>query len=216
MKAVLETYPELEFFPGSELHLLDGLRKGAAGVISATANVSPGPMRALFDSWEKPGRRRAAGEDLRAAQAVQAYPVIPLLKALVAHYRERRAVGRAAPAVRDARRGDRQEGDRRAGREARPQARVRRGGLIASPHPGPTASGVVADRRLAPDRGPSPLDVAADEDLPRDPADCSDAPSEIAARTQPRRSACATSNCPAARPSMRATACARRRIRWRA
>ena len=89
MKAVLEAYPELEFFPGSELHLLDGLRKGAAGVISATANVSPGPMRALFDSWEKDaGKADAQQERISALRnAVQAYPVIPLLKALVAHYR---------------------------------------------------------------------------------------------------------------------------------
>jgi 4-hydroxy-tetrahydrodipicolinate synthase len=89
MKAVLETHPDLEFFPGSELHLLDGLRNGAAGVISATANVTPGPMRALFDSWEKD----AAGAEAQQASisalrnAVQAYPVVPLLKALVAHYR---------------------------------------------------------------------------------------------------------------------------------
>ena len=90
MKSVLEAYPDLEFFPGSELHLLQGLRHGSAGVISATANVSPGPMRKLFDSWEKD----AAGADAQQEKisglrnAVQAYPVIPLLKALVAHYRE--------------------------------------------------------------------------------------------------------------------------------
>ena len=89
MKAVLETYPELEFFPGSELHLLDGLRKGAAGVISATANVSPAPMRALFDSWEQDAGKADAQQQRISAlrNAVQAYPVIPLLKALVAHYR---------------------------------------------------------------------------------------------------------------------------------
>jgi 4-hydroxy-tetrahydrodipicolinate synthase len=88
MKAVLEAYPDLEFFPGSEVHLLQGLRAGASGVISATANVSPGPMRALFDSWKDDGAdaKQAAITSLR--NAVQVYPVIPLLKALVAHYRE--------------------------------------------------------------------------------------------------------------------------------
>ena len=88
MKAVLETYPDLEFFPGSEMHLLQGLRAGAAGVISATANVSPGPMRALFDSWEKPGADEQQAKISGLRTAVQAYPVVPLLKALVAHYRE--------------------------------------------------------------------------------------------------------------------------------
>lgn len=88
MKTVMETYPDLEFFPGSELHLLQGLRAGAAGTISATANVAPGPMRALFDSWEKPGADEQQEKISALRQAVQAYPVIPLLKALVAHYRD--------------------------------------------------------------------------------------------------------------------------------
>ena len=87
MKAVMEAYPELEFFPGSEMHLLQGLRAGAAGVISATANVSPAPMRALFDSWEKPGADAQQEKISALRMAVQAYPVIPLLKALVSHYR---------------------------------------------------------------------------------------------------------------------------------
>ncbi len=89
MKAVMEAYPELEFFPGSELHFLQGLRMGAAGVISATANVNPAPMRALFDSWEKPEAGADSQQEKISAvrHAVQAYPVIPLLKALVAHYR---------------------------------------------------------------------------------------------------------------------------------
>ena len=41
--AILETYPGFEVFPGSEIFLLDGLRKGAAGCISATCNVSAAP-----------------------------------------------------------------------------------------------------------------------------------------------------------------------------
>ena len=90
MAAVMKAHPELEFFPGSELHMLQGLRAGAAGVISATANVSPGPMRKLFDSWEADAGAADAQQDKISGlrNAVQAYPVIPLLKALVAHYRE--------------------------------------------------------------------------------------------------------------------------------
>ena len=88
MAAVMKAHPELEFFPGSELHMLQGLRAGAAGVISATANVSPGPMRALFDSWQKDGADAQQDKISGLRNAVQAYPVVPLLKALVAHYRE--------------------------------------------------------------------------------------------------------------------------------
>ena len=88
MQAVLKAHPELEFFPGSELHLLQGLRAGAAGVISATANVAPGPMRKLCDSWQKDGADAQQEKISALRNAVQAYPVIPLLKALVAHYRD--------------------------------------------------------------------------------------------------------------------------------
>ena len=88
MQAVMSAHPELEFFPGSELHLLDGLRAGAAGVISATANVSPGPMRELFDTWQQPGADEQQAKISALREAVQAYPVIPLLKAIVAHYRQ--------------------------------------------------------------------------------------------------------------------------------
>lgn len=88
MKTVMELYPDLEFFPGSELHLLQGLRAGAAGTISATANVAPGPMRALFDTWEKPGADAQQEKISALRNAIQAYPVVPLLKALVAHYRD--------------------------------------------------------------------------------------------------------------------------------
>ncbi|HXF53628.1 MAG TPA: dihydrodipicolinate synthase family protein [Hyphomicrobiaceae bacterium] len=88
MKAVLEAHPKLEFFPGSELHLLQGLQAGSSGVISATANVAAGPMRELWDDWRgaEAERQQAAISALR--HAVQAYPVIPLLKAIVAHYRK--------------------------------------------------------------------------------------------------------------------------------
>ncbi len=90
MEAVLTTYPDLEFFPGSEAFLLNGLRCGSAGVISATANVNPGPMRALFDSWHDDVDAAEAQQAKISAlrKAVEGYPVIPLLKAIIAHYRD--------------------------------------------------------------------------------------------------------------------------------
>jgi 4-hydroxy-tetrahydrodipicolinate synthase len=86
-KAILDKFPEMEIFPGSEAFLLDGLRSGAAGVISASANVNPGGLRKVFDNWK--------GTDADALQArisgvrkvLQSQPMIPLLKAVIAHYR---------------------------------------------------------------------------------------------------------------------------------
>jgi 4-hydroxy-tetrahydrodipicolinate synthase len=87
MQAVLEAHPDLEFFPGSELHLLQGLKAGTAGVISATANVAAKSMRRLWDDWKGGEAERMQSSISALRHAVQAYPVIPLLKAIIAHYR---------------------------------------------------------------------------------------------------------------------------------
>lgn len=88
MKAILEAFPGFELFPGSELYMHDALRAGAAGVISATANVSGRMMRALYNDWN--GAEAAHQQEMISAlrKTVQSYPVIPVLKALVAHFRE--------------------------------------------------------------------------------------------------------------------------------
>jgi 4-hydroxy-tetrahydrodipicolinate synthase len=87
MKTMLETVPDLEFFPGSEVFLLPALRMGAAGTISATANIAPGPMRRLFDDWQAGGAEKLQEDIIATRNTVQAYPVVPLLKAVIAHYR---------------------------------------------------------------------------------------------------------------------------------
>jgi 4-hydroxy-tetrahydrodipicolinate synthase len=88
MKAIRDAYPDFELFPGSELYLLDGLRAGAAGTISATANISAGAMREVYDNWQGASADALQAKVSAMRKAVQAYPVIPLLKALIAHYRQ--------------------------------------------------------------------------------------------------------------------------------
>jgi 4-hydroxy-tetrahydrodipicolinate synthase len=85
--AMLAAYPEFDVFPGSEVFLLDGLRHGAAGCISATCNVSAAAIRRVYDTWQAADAdaRQAAITALR--KAIQAFPMIPALKALIAHYR---------------------------------------------------------------------------------------------------------------------------------
>lgn len=87
-KAILDANPSFEVFPGSEVFLLDGLRNGASGCISATANVAARSIRQLFDHWEGADADRLQGEVTALRKAIQAYPMIPVLKALIAHYRE--------------------------------------------------------------------------------------------------------------------------------
>ncbi len=86
--AILDTYPKFEVFPGSEVFLLDGLRKGGAGCISATCNVAAGPIRKVFDNWQT-----NEADDLQASisavrKTIQSYPMIPALKAIMAHFRD--------------------------------------------------------------------------------------------------------------------------------
>jgi 4-hydroxy-tetrahydrodipicolinate synthase len=73
-------------FSGSETFLLDNLRHGGAGCISATANVNPAAIRALFDRW------RDADADARQQRldavrgAFQRRPMIAAMKAAIAHW----------------------------------------------------------------------------------------------------------------------------------
>jgi 4-hydroxy-tetrahydrodipicolinate synthase len=75
-----------DVFPGAETFLLQGMRNGGAGCISATANVNPAAIARLYDAWQ--------GADADAQQArldmirgiFAKFPMIPALKAAVAHY----------------------------------------------------------------------------------------------------------------------------------
>jgi 4-hydroxy-tetrahydrodipicolinate synthase len=75
-----------DVFAGSETFLLQNMRAGGAGCISATANVHPAPIARLFDRWQ--------GADAEAQQArldeirgtFAKFPMIPALKAAIAHY----------------------------------------------------------------------------------------------------------------------------------
>ena len=75
-----------EVFPGAETFLLQGLRNGGAGCISATANVNPGPIVSLLDSWESPNADRDQAKLDVVRKIFASYPMIPALKAAVAHY----------------------------------------------------------------------------------------------------------------------------------
>jgi len=86
--ALLATYPGFEVFPGSEVFLLDGLRKGAAGCISATCNVSAAAIRNVYDNWKGPDADKLQADITDLRKAIQAFPMIPALKALIAHYRQ--------------------------------------------------------------------------------------------------------------------------------
>jgi 4-hydroxy-tetrahydrodipicolinate synthase len=87
-KAYLDNFARQGFdvFPGSETFLLQGMRAGGVGCISATANVNPGAIARLFASWRGPDAD-AQQERLNEIRGIFAtYPMIPALKAAIAHY----------------------------------------------------------------------------------------------------------------------------------
>ena len=87
-KAFLDAYAKNGFdvFPGAETFLLQGMRNGGAGCISATANTNPGPIARLFETWQAADAdtQQARLDEIRTTFAK--YPMIPALKAAIAHY----------------------------------------------------------------------------------------------------------------------------------
>jgi len=78
--------PDFRVFCGSESLLLDNLRQGGAGCISATANVNPRPIRALFEDWQDEGATARQQRLNGVRELFQRYPMIPALKAAVGEY----------------------------------------------------------------------------------------------------------------------------------
>jgi 4-hydroxy-tetrahydrodipicolinate synthase len=87
-KAMLDQFKGTGFdvFPGSEVFLLDGLRAGGKGCITATGNVNPGPISEVYKNWNT-GRADALQAGITATRKImQKVPMIPALKAVTAHF----------------------------------------------------------------------------------------------------------------------------------
>jgi 4-hydroxy-tetrahydrodipicolinate synthase len=84
--ALLERFPGFAVFPGSEVFLLDGLRKGAVGCITASGNVNVPGIKKVYDNWRGPQADALQAEITALRSALQAYPMVPALKRVVAHY----------------------------------------------------------------------------------------------------------------------------------
>src|SRR5262249_4609873 len=86
-KSMLDAFAARGFhvFVGSERFLLAGMRNGGAGCISATANVNPHEIDRLFQEWRSPEAERLQTELNAVRGVVEKVPVIPGLKAIMAH-----------------------------------------------------------------------------------------------------------------------------------
>jgi 4-hydroxy-tetrahydrodipicolinate synthase len=87
-KAMLDLFAKEGFdvFVGSERFLLAGMRAGGAGCISATANVNAAAIDRLYREWRSPEAEQLQEKLNGIRGAVEKAPVIPGLKAVVAHH----------------------------------------------------------------------------------------------------------------------------------
>lgn len=83
-----DTFPGFAVFPGAEKHLLAGMRAGAVGCISASANVNARGIAGLLDHWRDPDAERRQADANAIRDAVERGGLIPSIKAvLAARYR---------------------------------------------------------------------------------------------------------------------------------
>ena len=84
-QALLERgWDDFRVFVGSESLLLANMEHGGAGCISATANIHPAAIHALFANWRDPGAPEAQAQLDALRRVVEDYPMIPALKAVIA------------------------------------------------------------------------------------------------------------------------------------
>jgi 4-hydroxy-tetrahydrodipicolinate synthase len=87
-KAMLDAFGKSGFdvFPGSEVFLLDGLRAGGKGCITATGNVNPAAIDNVYRNWRAKDADSLQAGITATRKIVQSVPMIPALKATIAHY----------------------------------------------------------------------------------------------------------------------------------
>ncbi len=85
-EAVLNAFPGFGTFAGSETFLLATLRGGGAGCITATGNINPAAIKEVANNWQTPQADELQAGITLVRKTIQAYPLIPACKRIVAHF----------------------------------------------------------------------------------------------------------------------------------
>ncbi|MEE2688540.1 MAG: dihydrodipicolinate synthase family protein [Pseudomonadota bacterium] len=85
-KAILDAFPGFGTFAGSEVFLLDTLRGGGVGCITATGNVNPTGIRKVYENWETQEADALQAAITKTRQIIQSRTLIPALKTIISHY----------------------------------------------------------------------------------------------------------------------------------
>lgn len=80
----LTRFPDIDIFPSSEALLEKALPLGAAGCISATANVQPRAIASAIDAYGTPVYPQLQSAISAVRKVVQGYPMVGALKRIVA------------------------------------------------------------------------------------------------------------------------------------
>jgi 4-hydroxy-tetrahydrodipicolinate synthase len=76
----------LDVFAGSEVFLLETMRHGGKGCITAMANINPEPIADVYRRWRSADADRLQAGISATRAIVQTRPVIPALKAVMAQF----------------------------------------------------------------------------------------------------------------------------------
>ena len=87
-KAMLDAFGKSGFdvFAGSEVFLLDNMRHGGKGCITATGNVNPAAIDQVFRNWQSADADKLQVGITATRKIVQKVQMIPALKAIIAHF----------------------------------------------------------------------------------------------------------------------------------
>ena len=87
-KAMIDNFASdgFDVFPASESLLSKALPLGAAGCISATVNMNPAGIHALFEGWNGPGGAALQARADVVRTIFQSVPMIPAMKRAVAEF----------------------------------------------------------------------------------------------------------------------------------
>lgn len=84
LRLLCESFSDIQIFPGTEVFLLDALRHGGAGCISATFNVTSARGGELFEKWPNDDADRLQNELTAIRRIFERYPIISGLKSTLA------------------------------------------------------------------------------------------------------------------------------------
>jgi 4-hydroxy-tetrahydrodipicolinate synthase len=87
-QALLDAFADSGFdvFVGSEVFLLQNLRAGGVGCITAGANVNPHGIDAVYRNWQSAEAQTLQAKADRVRKVLQSVPMLPALKAVIAHF----------------------------------------------------------------------------------------------------------------------------------